>query len=212
MQGDKTILVSQFYVPVKEKRLKELEYCVHRNEKNSLIDLIILVVEKGIEPNLIPSGKKIKIEWVDKRPSYGDLFKIASDNLKDSKGLMIIANSDIFYMKEDIIKIKERIKEGEVFALSRWDFSTENDHSHHDTWDSQDSWIFRNFILPGNYEIKLGIPGCDNKIAYELNEAGHILRNPSKSIKSYHFHKSGYRTYKEEDRIPEPYFFINTEE
>jgi hypothetical protein len=212
MQEDKTILVTPFYVPLKKSRLKELEYCIHRNNKNILIDLIVLVVERETPENLIPTTEKIKIEWVDKRPSYQDLFNIALNNIEESKGFMIIANSDIFYAEDDIYKIKERIRDTEVFALSRWEFNFRKPHIHHDTWDSQDSWIFKDKILPGNYDIKLGIPGCDNKIAYELQEAGHVIKNPSKSIRSYHFHKSGYRTYNEEDRIKEPYFFINTEE
>jgi len=212
MQEDKTILVTPFYIPEKESRLRELEYCIHRNNKNILIDLIVLVVERGTTENLIPVSEKIKIEWVDKRPSYQDLFNIALNNIDESKGFMIIVNSDIFYAEEDIHRIKERIRDREVFALSRWEYSFKKNHMHHDTWDSQDSWIFKDKILPGNYDIKLGIPGCDNKIAYELQKAGHIIKNPSKSIRSYHLHASGYRTYKEEDRIKEPYLFINTEE
>jgi hypothetical protein len=212
MQKDKTILVTSFYIPEREDRLRELEYCIDRNNKNTLIDLIVLVVEEGTPENLIPAIKKAKIEWVSKRPTYQDLFNIALNNIEESKGFMIIANSDIFYMKEDIAKMKERIEDKDVFALSRWEFNFRKPHTHHDTWDSQDSWIFKNTILPGNYDIKLGIPGCDNKIAYELQEAGHTIKNPSKSIRSYHFHKSEYRTYVEEDRIEEPYLFINTEE
>lgn len=212
MKEDKTILVTQFYLPSKNKRLRELKYCVLENKKNPLIDLIILVVEEGIDLDLIPKGYKIKIKRVTKRPTYGDLFNIAMEYSDSSEKLMIIANSDIFYMPDDIIKIKERINEGEVFALSRWDFSFKNPPKHHDTWDSQDSWIFKNSILPGNYDIKLGVPGCDNRIAFELQKAGHDVKNPSKTIKSYHYHVSEYRTYKEEDRIEEPYLFINTEE
>lgn len=212
MKEDKTILVTPFYLPSNDKRLKELEYCVRRNEENPLIDVIILVVEKETDLNLIPKGTKIKTRCINRRPTYADLFNIAKNNLKGSKGLMLIANSDIFYMQDDIVKIKERIKEGEVFALSRWDFSFKEGNKHHDTWDSQDSWIFKDSILPGNYDIKVGIPGCDNRIAFELQKAGYDVKNPSKTIKSYHYHVSEYRTYKEEDRIEEPYLFINTEE
>lgn len=209
---DKIILVTQFYVPTEERRLKELVYCVHQNSSNSLIDSIILVIETGTNDTLIPCGEKIKIQWVTKRPTYCDLFNIASKSTEDSNGLFIITNSDIFIEYEDIIKIKERIKEGEVFALSRWDFNPDDQPVHHDTWDSQDTWIFKNKILLGEYDIELGIPGCDNRIAFELQKAGYVVKNPSKTIKSYHYHISKYRTYSEEDRIKEPYLFINTEE
>jgi hypothetical protein len=188
MQGDKTILVTPFYIPEKESRLKELEYCIHRNNKNILIDLIVLVVERETPENLIPTTEKIKIEWVDKRPSYQDLFNIALNNIEESKGFMIIANSDIFYAEDDIYKIKERIRDTEVFALSRCEFNFRKPHIHHDTWDSQDIWIFKDKILPGNYDIKLGIPGCDNKIAYEFHKDNYKVWNPSFSIICYHKH------------------------
>jgi hypothetical protein len=210
MQENKTILVTQFYIPDDVERYQELKYCVRENISNGLIDQIVLVVEKGTLDRLIPSHKKIKIVFIEKRPSYGDLFEIATSNI-NGKGLIIIANSDIFYKEDDILKMKI-ISDKQVFALSRWDFKPDSEPKHHDTWDSQDTWVFRDNILPGEYDIKLGLPGCDNKIAYELQKAGHEIKNPSKTIKSYHYHTSNHRSYKEEDRVKEPYLFINTEE
>jgi hypothetical protein len=211
-EKSKIVLVTQFYIPNDIERYQELKYCVKKNIKNPAIDQIILVIDEEIDDLLIPHSEKIKIERMEKRPTYGDLFNIAIESLKGEEGLMIVSNSDIFYYEEDVLKMLNSISFNESMALSRWEFIPGSDPIHHDTWDSQDTWVFKNTILPGEYDIKLGIPGCDNRIAFELQEAGYLVKNPSKSIKSYHYHVSKYRTYNDEDRIEEPYLFINTEE
>jgi hypothetical protein len=212
MQNKKIVLVTQFYVPDNIERYQELKYCLNENIKNRLIDQIILTIEKDITDKLIPIHSKIKAVKVNKRPTYNNLFNLATEALNVSEGLMIISNSDIFYKEEDINIIYERISEKEVFALSRWNFNPDKNPVHHNTWDSQDSWIFKNRILPGKYDISLGVPGCDNKIAFELLQAGYSVRNPSKTIKSYHYHTINYSTYSEGDTVSEPYFLIETEE
>jgi hypothetical protein len=212
MKRDKIILVTQFYIPNNPERYQELRYCVKQNLKNCEIDKIILVIKNGTPRELIPAGKKIRIKWIEKIPTYQNLFDIAIEHLGRNKGIMIISNSDIFYKAEDVLMMNSRLRPTEAFALSRWEFKPGLEPIHHDTWDSQDTWVFKNSIIPGDYDIKLGIPGCDNKIAFELQKAGHLVRNPSKTIKSYHYHTSEYRTYNDEDRISEPYLFINTEE
>ena len=43
-----------------------------------------------------------------------------------------------------------------------------------------------------NSDVPLGVPGCDNRIAAELlYRYGYNVLNPSKSIKTYHYHPSG---------------------
>jgi len=49
-----------------------------------------------------------------------------------------------------------------------------------------------------------GVPGCDNKIAYLLQEAGYVVTNPSTTIKTYHLHLSGIRHYNAKYRVPRP--------
>lgn len=212
MGKNKTILVTQFYIPDNIERYQELKFCAKENIKNNEIDKIIFVVDEVIDQRLLPQNKKVSIEKLEKRPTYRDLFNIAMNSLKGEDGILIISNSDIFYMEEDIQKISNTLLANESMALSRWEYYPGKDPLHHDTWDSQDSWIFRNTILPGEYNIKLGIPGCDNRIAFELQKAGYEVKNPSKSIKSYHYHVSKFRTYNDDDRIGEPYLFINTVE
>jgi hypothetical protein len=103
---------------------------------------------------------------------------------------------------------QQNIQENQMYALSRWDLDEDMKAKHHNTWDSQDTWIFKNSIKSGNYDIPLGIPGCDNRIAYELKEAGYEVINPSKTVKTYHYHLSNYRSYREIDRLEGEFYCI----
>jgi hypothetical protein len=56
----------------------------------------------------------------------------------------------------------------------------------------------------------MGIAGCDNRLAYELQEAGFQVYNPSKTIQTFHLHDIPIRTFVENviERIPPPYLLL----
>jgi len=199
------VLVTQFYKPENEDRFNEIKYCLRKNIQNPLIDVIAVHVKPSDIPYLETSGK-IKIFEIADRATYQYLFDIGESLIGD--GLIIVANSDIFIDEEAIELCLEHLQENEMYALSRWDLDEDMEAKHHKTWDSQDTWIFKNSIKSGNYDIPLGIPGCDNRIAYELKEAGYKVINPSKTIKTYHFHLSNYRSYREIDRLEGEFYCI----
>jgi hypothetical protein len=63
----------------------------------------------------------------------------------------------------------------------------------------------QNFIL---ILLKL-VPGCDNKITYDMRELGYTCRNPGKKVITIHFHPTNFRTYSpKDDRVPGPYLLI----
>lgn len=76
---------------------------------------------------------------------------------------------------------------------------------------SQDLWAFRGGShirdLRG-VDVPLGIPGCDHRIAWALNQRTETL-NPSLSIRTYHVHKSNFRTYTKASKIPKPWHYIS---
>ena len=199
------ILVTQFYKPENEDRFNELKYCLRRNLQNYEIDCVALLVHSS-DVQYIKPHPKIKLFETDSRPTYKDHFEIGKSFITD--GLIIITNSDIFITEWVIKLVSENLDESTVYALSRWDVKQDMTAVHYDTWDSQDTWIFKNTIKPGSYEIIVGIPGCDNRIAYELLDAGYNVENPSKSIQTYHYHISEYRSYKEIDRLEGEYHCI----
>ncbi len=203
------VLVTQFYKPENEDRFNEIKYCLRKNIQNPLIDVIAVHVKPSDIPYLETSGK-IKIFEVVDRPTYQYLFDIGESLI--SEGLIIVANSDIFIEEEAIRLSLENLEENQMYALSRWDLNSLMEAKPYDSWDSQDTWIFKNTILQGHYDIKLGIPGCDNRIAYELQEAGYEVLNPSRSVRTYHYHISNFRSYREIDRLEGEYHFIHPTE
>lgn len=82
---------------------------------------------------------------------------------------------------------------------------------------AQDSWIFYSNECPLpiiETNINLGIPGCDNRIAYIVAKLQRYYTfNPPSKIISYHNHRSQMREYKKGNKlivkkIPGPYLFL----
>ena len=111
-----------------------------------------------------------------RRPTFKDIVEYinSKEELKDSYN--IISNSDIFF--DDSLKLLYNINFNEkvCIALTR--------HESNDTKKiirfreekyigcSQDVWIFKGHIDIDNLDLinfYFGIPGCDNRFAYELD-------------------------------------------
>lgn len=210
----KTILILQTYDPQNEEREKELQKVLRYNISDKNIDKIIVV------SNPTPTNQyefksqspKVKVVKLRTRPKYQDYFTIINkekiENYKDEDCLLIAANSDIYFHPEAIGKIKHIITDKTALALSRWDH-THNGLRHHNRWDSQDTWIVKNQFMPGDYDITLGLPGCDNRIAAELQKAGYVVQNPSLDIKTIHYHYPRHNTYTDKKTCVGDYLFIN---
>ena len=117
--------------------------------------------------------------------------------------ISIWCNSDIFF--DDTIQLVSKIGHNELWALARWEWRPDGSATHFYRPDSQDSWIVRGKVENVNANFPFGIPGSDNKLAYQFKEAGYKISNPSKTIKTYHVHNSNIRNYTRQETIPGPY-------
>lgn len=135
------------------------------------------------------------------RPTFAELFRLCKPGM-----LNVIANSDIFFER-----IAHAPKEGEVWALSRYDVDPTGAAMLWNHRDSQDCWI----VNGGPHDIEAhtaiarkdgdahdieipftpGVAGCDNKLMHVLRMAGYKVTNPAKTIRTYHLHLSQYRSY-----------------
>lgn len=201
----KTTLITPFYTDKNADRQKELQECLDKNIACPEIDEIVLVIDDNTKVKRHP---KVSIQYVESRPTYKDMFNLANRNNRD--GIKIIANTDIYFDFVNIIKIKSSIEEDMCFALSRWDVGVDNKYTHHASWDSQDVWIFKGWIKDVVSDFFMGKPGCDNRIAYEIMTAGYKVRNPSRSLKTYHLHLSQVHNYERtsEHIVPNPYMLV----
>ena len=163
-----------------EKRNSEVISCINKNI-NSGFFKNIFIYSKNIEERI--NAKTIPLD----RITYQFIF----DNNID--GINILANSDIEF--DETIKLAENIKEEEFYCLTRYE---DNGllHKHNDPYlgsDSQDVWIWKNKSKIQESNFFLGVPGCDNKIAYIAEINGYRVKNPSIDIKTYHRHKTDLR-------------------
>ena len=202
-------LIIEYFNSQNHMRNGEYLYCLHQNLGNDLIDSVYLFTEEDAELNF--ESPKIKKVIRNKRPTYQEIFEFCNENLKNQ--ICVVANADIIF--DDTLRFFKSIDmDKQFYALSRWEISTRDGKN----WEiepyenaaSQDSWIFKAPIpTSGSMNYTMGVPGCDNKITYQMRELGYTCRNPGKKVVSIHFHPTNWRTYSpQDDRVPGPYLLV----
>jgi len=212
------ILISTYYIPNNNERMKEINLCLQKNVDNEFIKKIILLNNQIYNIDFIndPFKKINQIKISDSEEyklKYSDAIKYININCNDE--ICILVNSDI-YFNETLSKINRFNISNKMFSLLRYDLKNNNNIEIFKNWgiprnDSQDSWIF---VSPLNVDTNLidfefGTLGCDNIFANIIHNTGLIVTNPCLDIISTHVHKSEYRTYSEESRIHGKYMLID---
>lgn len=185
-------------------RQREIDLCLENNIKNKGINKIFLVIDDG---STCPfDDPRIQIININSRMTYKVWYELTKRYCND--GVSLLCNSDI-YFDETVNTLNHIINENNKFlALSRWElldgFTSQHPNPH---W-SQDTWAMRvgdnlskEFIHL--LDFPMGVPRCDNKIAYLFATRGWKVYNPIHSLRSIHVHESQMRTYdkKLDDRI-----------
>jgi hypothetical protein len=189
------ILIQQRYVSTDPARQAELESARASNERCHLLT------------------RTVAVEGAAKRWTFADLFELAA---RDFPGqICAIANSDISF-DASLAAVEPLLSRPSVLvALTRWDDDTAPSMEGRVdpvTWrfysQSQDAWIFRAGALPSFHaDFQLGVPRCENRLAFEAARAGIVIRNPALSIKARHHHATNLRTWKRTDHYRGPLLF-----
>ena len=202
-------LYTTYYKEDNNYRKNELLTCLQNNISNKAISKIIVFNEGESIAYLEPN--KIEEVFIDKRPTYQDFINYINTN-SSSDDIHIIANTDI-YLDKNIEVLKHINLKDTCLALSRWDTADTIKPKLYNHNDSQDVWVFKGPIKHTlQADFPLGVPRCDNRLMYQLQEAGYKVLNPAFSIKSFHVHE-GQRAlvYTEEDNsynIKPPYGYL----
>ena len=190
------ILIQQAYESPDQRRQRELAEARERNAGAGVFAAIETV------------------EAAAQRSSFADLFRLAADRFAGE--VCVIANSDIFF--DESVRLAAPLVAGDrpvLVALTRWDDAAGPSmegrveptewrfYSH-----SQDAWVFVAGRLPEfPAGFLLGIPGCESRLAFEAAAVGGAVVDPALSIRTWHLHASGTRTWTRRQAYRGPMLF-----
>jgi len=200
--------ITTYYDEKNIERRNEYDICIQKNIDSKLFDEIIVLVE-GAETKLPKFAKNLVVLYQFERPTFRDLFTIINERTSPTD-INCIQNSDI-YFDDSLLLVETQDMTNVCWALSRWDVDGNGNSAHWVAIDSQDAFIFQGPIKQAavdNSYFSPGIPGCDNRLCFILNEAGYDVINPSKSIKAYHLHNSNIRNYDENNKVLGEYLLL----
>lgn len=207
------ILLMGLYEDAEPARTAEFVECLRRNGANPQIDKVVCFIESDATPDELqgrwPAMAHPKIEWVrrGRRVTYD--FLIDHANRCFAHAVVGIANADIFF--DDTLSMLDEVPlAGKMLCLSRWEIDDAGAARHFDRPNSQDAWIFQPPLAGLHCPFGLGLPGCDNRLAFEAERAGLAVSNPSRSIRANHLHRSRIRRYADKDRLHGPIRMVPT--
>jgi len=218
-----TLLITLYPEKCKE-RIKEYLYCLNNNLLNPEINEIIIFFEYNNNCSFYQKlkNKKVKLEKINKRPTFKDFIKYINKYLKNK--ICIIANSDIYFSQKNGLNLLEKVKwNNTIISLTRYNqvdqiqeylkaWGKKHDNgilkthdninlkSFFDDGRSQDTWIFKSPINLNysNFNLKIGINHCDLYLNYELLKMKKVnIYNPCPELISIHHQKNwDYNKYK----------------
>jgi len=172
-------LFTTFYLETDPLRRREYEECLRRNLACMAIDEICLLLEgDGVQ---LPESPKLRVSKIPVRPTYDDFIRWINE-VAMPDDISVVANTDIWF-DGSIGVVTPRMGIRECYALARWDGERLNDRN-----DSQDCWVFRGKVEGVRGDFPLGVVRCDNRILYELQQAGYRVLNPAFAIRTTHLH------------------------
>lgn len=200
------ILLTSFYYDADASRRAELLECLRHNVEVARLDELHVFVEdamaeKELKSHTRFSSAKVRLIPHRRRVTYRDLFDYASRELRGRR--VIIANADIFF-DQTLARLDGYDLSGRLLCLSRWDVQPDGSARFFEHAGSQDAWIFQSPIPAFNCDFQLGVLGCDNRLAWEAQQAGLKLSNPSRTLRANHLHLSQVRRYTEQQRLSGP--------
>ena len=200
------VLLSGFYVDPDPGRTAELVEALRRNAVNGRIEEIHVFCEQRGDPGRLAAAypplasPKVRLVPHGRRVAYRDLFAHARARLAGRQ--VAIANADIWF-DATLARLDGADLDRRLLCLSRWEPEPGGARLFEHPY-SQDAWIFRAPLPEFPCDFPLGVPACDNRLAYEAAAAGLRVSNPARSIRAHHLHRSGVRRYAARDRLAGP--------
>jgi len=217
-------LFYNYYKAGTPERQAEIDWCFINNLANENWSLIFLFGTADDIASLNLSQRDLEniVCIYTPRPTFNDYFDCINEHCSGLNNINFICNSDIFIAEatlNECVPYFTTEKLPVMLALTRYDFTNKGATLKFEFFgreDSQDTWIF-NGGVPNSIrcEYTQGMAGIDNHLAYLFNNNNFVVKNPSLTMRTYHFHVSEERTYlndkgclKDGLHIPPPYHLL----
>lgn len=193
---DPITLFTPYFAARTAERQRELDLCLQRNLDCAHLERVVLLVDDGHKPPL--QHAKLTVLDVPTRPTYADWVRLGRE--LSVQGISLLANTDI-YFDESLPAVREALRSPRAFlALSRYELLGESLEPHPQPHWSQDVWGLRadaelHDSLLRALTVPLGVPRCDNKVAYLFAIHGWSVHNPQPVLRSVHVHETQQRHY-----------------
>ena len=194
--GTDITLFTPYFKSPDESRQRELDSCLRKNVANEAIQKIYLLMDDGGSPGV--ASTKIEIIHLDRRMTYLDWVGITMERC--DSGISLLANSDI-YFDETVGILADVLADKRAFVtLTRHEAGNGISSLHKNPSWSQDVWAISVPVelpdtLVKSLDFPLGVPRCDNKIAYLFAIHGFEIHNPCGHVRSFHLHETQLRSY-----------------
>ena len=198
-------IFTSFFDVQDAQRRGELIECLRRNLDLPEVGNVCLLLEGTVAPLEHP---KLLTRNINTRPNYQDFFQWANELAGDAD-FTVVCNSDICF-DSGLANLTEWMTPDHCAAMARWQMNEDGSTKLFYRNDSQDTWVFRGPIRNVVSDYPVGVARCDNRILYELRQAGYQVINPSFSIRSYHLHAGELDEYHRRDPnfVERPYSYL----
>jgi len=201
-------LIVQYYIDSDARRQAELDKCLEKNiECKAVQNIHVLLEKESDKPLQFDDVSKVTYHVLGKRMTFSDAFTYCNTYL-DGK-VCILANSDV-YFDHSLSYLHRLSLRGKLFALTRVDEEKDGSYIFNE-WTApvcQDAWIFQSPVpqkLIDKTHFNLGVPGCDNHLAWLFRELSYHILNPSLKLISRHLHSSEKRNLVAGDKVEGEY-------
>jgi hypothetical protein len=194
-------------------RRLEIDYCLSRNVANTAVSKLFVLTS---DPLPLKDDKIEVVPMKSPRPTFAQIFQLIGNN-SGKNDCNIVINSDCFLVTDDQDAFDQldrrvawcigRLEIPRISPLLPWTIRRRPFAQRRE--DSQDCWIIRGKPAGGMWlDFTPGLPGCDNRLAYELHKVGYVVHNPMDRITVYHMHAQTTRDYTDQQQVPKPYLLL----
>lgn len=189
-------------MPKSKERLDEIVEAISCN--HDVAEMVLVFINSNEQESVSFAKKHLNFKNLypirfPERQTFGSIFEA----VRKEDDTFAVCNNDISFTQEAVDIINNDDMENKFLCLTRWDNGQLKTPATSRKF-SQDAWVFKypsmNQQMIDTSQFYFGLPGCDNRIAFNAVVSGMNVLNPCEIVRIDHHHASDERSYKRNSR------------